>query len=181
MSDPTPHPLADLSSLDDFITGGELPGSDPNYRALYSPTDDVHGALKFIISSAQRSLVVAMYGFDDQELADIIKAKLQDPNVYVQLTLDSSQASGVHEKTILSSEAYPSSSISVGTSEKGAIMHLKSGVIDGAVVFQGSTNWSAGGEGTQDNDLIVQIDAGQAATLTTRIAAIHTYQLGASS
>jgi phosphatidylserine/phosphatidylglycerophosphate/cardiolipin synthase-like enzyme len=172
-----PHNLSDLTSLDQFVSGGNLPASDPNFRSLYSPVDQVHEALVFIIGSATRSLVVAMYGFDDQELADIIHTKLSDPLVYVQLTLDSSQAGGVHERAILAQEQYPNSSISIGRSEKGAIMHLKSGVIDSAVVFQGSTNWSAGGEAAQDNDLTVQIDTGEAARLTTRNAAIHTNQL----
>ena len=66
------HPLADLSVLDSFITGGARPGQDPNSRLLYSPVDDVHGALVAVIGSARRSLVITMYGFDDEELADVI-------------------------------------------------------------------------------------------------------------
>lgn len=175
----TSHPLASLSILDQFITGGALPGSDPTKRLLYSPVDNVHGALVQIITSAQRSLVIGMYGFDDEELADAIKSKLSNPNVYVQLTLDSSQAGGVHEKALLAREGYPNTSIAKGRSERGAIMHLKTAVIDSSVVIHGSTNWSAGGESKQDNELVVHLDPAEAAQVTTRLAAIHTHMLAA--
>ena len=171
------HPLADLSVLDSFITGGARPGQDPNSRLLYSPVDDVHGALVAVIGSARRSLVITMYGFDDEELADVIARKLNDENVYVQLTLDSSQAAGVHEKAILEHEGYPNTSVAIGRSERGAIMHLKSAVVDAAVVVHGSTNWSDGGESKQDNELIVRLDPAEAAVATTRFSAIHTHML----
>ena len=170
------HPLADLSLLDQYISGGR-PGQDPNVRLLYSPIDNVHGALVEVIDSAQRSIVIAMYGFDDDELADAIRVKMEDPNVYVQLTLDSSQAGGVHEKALLAKEDYPATSVAIGRSERGAIMHLKTAVIDAAVTLHGSTNWSYGGESKQDNELIVRLDPAEAAVVTTRIAQIHTRML----
>jgi len=172
-----PHPLTDLSVLDTFSTGHDALAGDPCRRLFYSPVDDLHGALTYVLASAQRSLVVAMFGFDDQDLADILKEKLEDPSIYVQLTLDSSQAAGVHEKAILAAEGYPNSSIAIGRSEKGAIMHLKTAVVDAACVVHGSTNWSAGGEDLQDNELQVLLDPREAAIVTTRIAAIHTHML----
>lgn len=49
-----------------------------------------------------------------------------------------------------------------GTSAAGAIAHMKTGVLDGRIVFDGSTNWSASGEGepgagagAQNNSLVV--------------------------
>jgi phosphatidylserine/phosphatidylglycerophosphate/cardiolipin synthase-like enzyme len=44
-------------------------------------------------------------------------------------------------------------SIAIGTSEKGAVMHLKLANIDGLDVVTGSTNWSTGGETAQENQL----------------------------
>jgi phosphatidylserine/phosphatidylglycerophosphate/cardiolipin synthase-like enzyme len=173
--------LTDLSVLDKHKTGGFPPDYLPMLRTFFSPVDDVHGALVDLISSAQRSLVIAMYGFDDPELADIIKAKLADPTVFVQLTLDSSQAGGVHEREILAHEAYPASSIAVGRSERGAIMHLKEAVIDGKDVITGSTNWSGSGEGLQDNVLRVIRNDAVAFEARTRIDAIHHHMLAATA
>lgn len=171
------HPLADLSELDRFKTGAFAPGYPGDTRTFYSPVDDLHGALKFCLAAAQRSLVLAMYGFDDQELAGIIKTKLSDPAVFVQLTLDKSQAGGVHERTILSDENYPQSSVAIGSSEHGAIMHMKMAIVDGTVLVSGSTNWSDGAEAKQDNELTVSFSPVRSAEARMRIDAIHAHML----
>lgn len=171
------HPLTDLSVLDTHASAPFPPGYPTDRRTFYSPVDDVHGALQDIVESAQRSIVLAMYGFDDEDLAVAILGKLEDENVYVQLTLDSSQAGGVHEKKLLTDNPFPVSSVAVGRSEKGAIMHLKEGVIDGTILFTGSTNWSTGGESLQDNQLTVEINPVAAGMATARIGAIHAHML----
>ncbi len=171
------HPLVDLTSLDQYAKAPFPPGYPVTERTFYSPVDDVHGALKAVLGAAQRSLVIAMYAFDDNELAAIVHEKLVTEHVYVQLTLDSSQALGAHEKTLLTTEAFPASSVAVGKSEKGAIMHLKEGVIDGVIIFTGSTNWSGGGEAAQDNQLDVEINPLKAVVAMARIGAIHANML----
>jgi phosphatidylserine/phosphatidylglycerophosphate/cardiolipin synthase-like enzyme len=173
----TIHPLSDLTVLDQFALQPFAPGTPSDRRTFYSPVDDVHGALLYVVKSAQRSIVIAMYGFDDDELAEAIKEKLTAENIYVQLTLDSSQAGGVHEKTLLAKSGYPISSVAVGRSEKGAIMHLKEMVIDGVIMVTGSTNWSDGGERKQDNQLTVELNTYAAAAATARIGAIHANML----
>ena len=169
----TGHELADLSVLDQFASAAFPPGYPSDRRAFFSPVDNVHGALSAVIQSAQRSLVIAMYGFDDADLADIILEKLNAEHVYVQLTLDSSQAGGVAEKKLLAKESYPASSVAIGRSERGAIIHLKDVVVDGVISVHGSTNWSGGGESLQDNELIITNNPAEAAILTARISAIH--------
>ena len=112
-------------------------------------------------------------GFDDDALADIIKQKLEAENVAVSLTLDSSQAGGVHERVLLAREDYPNSIIAIGRSERGAIIHDKLAVVDGVIAVTGSTNWSVGGETAQDNECSVSADPVDSAVVSARILAIH--------
>jgi phosphatidylserine/phosphatidylglycerophosphate/cardiolipin synthase-like enzyme len=153
------------------------PGTTPDTVTLYSPDDDVHGALVALVGSAQQSMVLAMYGFDDEQLARIIKAQAVDPAMFVSLSLDSTQAAGKHERELLEMMDYPGSSIAFGRSEEHAIMHLKCGVIDGRFTFNGSTNWSESGETKQDNQLTIIDNPLHAARARTKIDIIHDVML----
>jgi hypothetical protein len=94
-----------------------------------------------------------MFGFDDDELNDILMAKALDPHVTMLITLDKSQAGGVHEKKLLDSDvaknpAAFNTHFVIGQSSTGQISHTKGFVADGRVGGEGSTNWSTSGEGT---------------------------------
>jgi phosphatidylserine/phosphatidylglycerophosphate/cardiolipin synthase-like enzyme len=101
---------------------------------------------------------------------------MQAPSVSVSLTFDSSQASGVHERKLLAGVNYPATSIAVGRSERGAIMHMKCIVVDD-IRISGSTNWSSGGESLQDNELTIISNALIANEAAGRIAEIHAWML----
>ena len=167
--------LTTLTELDKHKATPFPPGYPDSERTFYAPVDDVQGALTDLLQSASKSLVIAMYGYDDAQLNDVIKAQLQTDKIYVQMSLDRSQSTGPAEKQILSSwrNDVIGKSIAIGTSEKGAIMHLKLVIVDGVDVVTGSTNWSTGGETRQDNQLTVIRDAVVAVEARARVDIIH--------
>jgi phosphatidylserine/phosphatidylglycerophosphate/cardiolipin synthase-like enzyme len=169
--------LTDISVLDQFAAA-PFPADYPtDRRTLFSPDDQVHDALLFILGQAATSIDLAMYAWTDPALVVAVTDAAQR-GVMVTLTLDSSQFKDDDERQKLATVlAAAGVDVSIGTSEKGAIQHLKSGVIDGTVVFTGSTNWSDSGEELQDNSLTVFLSPVEAAQFIARFATIHAWQL----
>src|SRR5664280_2051421 len=154
------HNLA-MTDLDIFKVTSPPSGYPANIRTFYSPEDYVPQVLQTVVSSASTSLVVAMYGFDDDVLAAMLDTALKNAAIYVQITLDQSQATVPHEKALLAKYAneMTGNSVAIGNSEKGAIMHRKMVIVDGLWRISGSTNWSTSGETLQDNELTNICDA----------------------
>jgi len=133
-----------------------------DFHLFYVGRDDVHDILKHVLSRVSVSLYLNMFGYDDDELNDIIMAKARDPQITMLITLDQSQAGGIHEKKLLASDvgkdpaAFNTHIVSgtqmaqfvIGQSATRQISHTKGFVADGRVGGEGSTNWSASGEGT---------------------------------
>lgn len=170
-----------IADLDQYKRGGTAPGAEYplNMRTFYSPHDNVHGALKAVIGSCTRSLVLAMYGYDDDELAEMIAHLLDNDTIHCQITLDKSQAGGVHERALLTKykAEMGSNSVAIGTSEKSAIMHRKMAVVDGLWRISGSTNWSDSGETKQDNELTIIQSAAACAEARAVLDIEHTKAL----
>lgn len=171
--------LESLDLLDKFKQAPFVSGYPPSIRSFYSPVDDVSAVLTNLLKSATKSIVLAMFGFDDLGLSDILREKLESEHVYTQISLDSTQAGGKSEQAILVTwhNDGPGNSIAIGQSAKHAISHLKECVIDGLDVLTGSTNWSLGGETRQDNALVIVRDANVAAEARTRLDFIHNEML----
>jgi hypothetical protein len=124
-------------------------GDSPDFRTFYVGRDDVHGILKHLLERCSRQLKLNMFGYDDDELDAIIQRLVASSHVFVQGTLDKSQAAGAHEKKILEGwDQAMRASFAIGESATHQITHTKGGVIDGIVAWEGSTNWSGSGEGT---------------------------------
>jgi len=124
-----------------------------DFHLFYVGRDDVHDILKYVLSRCSISLYLNMFGYDDDELNDILMAKALDPHVTMLITLDASQSKGAHEQALLHSDiaknpsAYNTHFV-VGQSLTHQISHTKGFVADGRVGGEGSTNWSSSGEGT---------------------------------
>jgi phosphatidylserine/phosphatidylglycerophosphate/cardiolipin synthase-like enzyme len=157
-----------------------LDGYPSDQRSFFSPRDSLHPMLASLLAGAQHSLVLNMYGYDDPELDELIRAKLDSQHVYVQMSLDKSQAGGVHEKALLAkwSNDQFGNSIAIGTSEvHHAISHLKVLIVDGVYSVTGSTNWSMSGESEQDNQITLSRNAVVASELRAVLDLNHDWML----
>jgi hypothetical protein len=129
------------------------PTASPDFHLFYVGRDDVHDILKYVLSRVSVSLFLNMFGFDDEELNQILLTLAADPSIMTMYTLDASQAKGVHEKAILDADvgkdpAAFNASFVIGESATHQISHTKGWVADARVGGEGSTNWSTSGEGT---------------------------------
>ena len=167
--------------LDKFKRDGRfIAHYPPNLKSFYSPDDNVHGLLQSLLGSAEQSIVLNMFGYDDTDLDDIIKSKLLNEHVFVQMSLDRNQSqSGKTERQILAAWKNTDfgNSIAIGTSSKHAISHLKMVIVDGIYTVKGSTNWSLGGEQKQDNELSVCNSAVVAAEARAVLDRNHDFML----
>lgn len=143
-----------LPDLDQYLYEGQAsPRASADFRLLYVGRDNVHEALKHVLSRVTVSLYLNMFGFDDEELNAILMKIVHNPAITCLITLDKSQAGGVHEKRLLDSDAAQDpdgfrTHFVVGQSATHQISHTKGFVADGLVGAEGSTNWSTSGEGT---------------------------------
>jgi hypothetical protein len=144
----------DLADLQQFTREKTYAANaSKDFHLFYVGRDDVHDILKYVLSRVSVSLYLNMFGFDDEELNDILMAKAKDPHVTMMITLDKSQAGGVHEKKLLNADVLADPTkfntyVVIGQSATHQISHTKGFVADSRVAGEGSTNWSASGEGT---------------------------------
>lgn len=143
----------DLHELEPFtFEKAYSSNASKDFHLFYVGRDDVHSIIKNILSRVRISLYLNMYSYDDSELNDIILSKVTDKNIVVLITLDKSQTGSKTEKALLNSDAAKNpaeykSHFVIGDSSTGQISHTKGFVADGRVAAEGSTNWSASGEG----------------------------------
>lgn len=143
-----------LAVLGKFTPEQQLtPGYGDHYLFMVG-RDDVHGILLYLLQREKLGLKMNMFGYDDEELNNAIIGMFNSPGVVVQISLDRSQAAGTHEKAIIAADEAKdptdfSSSFCILESATHQISHTKGGVLLGQQIwFEGSTNWSASGEGT---------------------------------
>jgi hypothetical protein len=183
-----------LDDLAQYTREGAFgPTASSDFRVFYVGRGDVHGVLVHLFTRVRLSVKMNMFGYDDDQLNQILIDLATDPTVMVQVTLDKSQSTGAHEKAILSSDAAQDPSayaadFAVGQSDTRQISHTKGGVLDGIVAFEGSTNWSSSGEGSgisldaakqhpgfkaQNNTLAVYVNPYEIAKFSARLDYEH--------
>jgi hypothetical protein len=191
------RPTLQTFSLDDLAvyTAEQAfgPTASSDFRVFYVGRDDVHGVLMHLFTRVTLSVKMNMFGYDDDELNNVLMGLVHNPSVVVSVTLDKSQASGPTEKAILSSDIGQNAQdfandFAVGDSATGQISHTKGGILDGIVAFEGSTNWSSSGEGTgisltaakqapgfkaQNNTLTVYVNSYEIAKFSARLNYEH--------
>ncbi|MBP4049037.1 hypothetical protein J9978_05925 [Chromobacterium violaceum] len=144
----------DLTDLAQYTKEGQYsPNASRDFHLFFVGRDNVHEILKHVLSRVSVSLYLNMFGYDDDELNEIIMGIVHDPSITCLITLDKSQAGGVHERRLLDSDAARdpvgfNTHFVIGQSATHQISHTKGFVADGRVGGEGSTNWSASGEGT---------------------------------
>jgi hypothetical protein len=142
-----------LAAFGKYTPEQSLTSGYGDHYLFFVGRDDVHGVLLSLLTAETLGLKLNMFGYDDDDLNNAIMALLRDPNVAVQATLDKSQAGGVHERALIAADeandpAFYNSFV-IGQSETHQISHTKGGVLVAqGLGFEGSTNWSASGEGT---------------------------------
>jgi hypothetical protein len=133
-----------------------------DFHLFYVGRDDVHDILKHVLSRVSSSLYLNMFGFDDEELNDILMKIALDETVTMLVTPDKSQAGERHEKRLLDADREHDRAqfnthvvtqthlheIVIGQSATHQVSRTRGFVADGRVAGEGSTNWSDAGEGT---------------------------------
>lgn len=188
-----------LAQFGRFTPEGVLTPGYGDHYLFFVGRDDVHGILMRLIGDETLELDMNMFGYDDEALDQEIWKLIKNPSVHVQISLDKSQSTGVHEKMILQAdkEKDPTdfiNSFCILQSATHQISHTKGGVLVGqAIWFEGSTNWSASGEGAgislkadvknpsgfkaQNNTLLVSTNITNLLRFKTQLKAEHNYGL----
>lgn len=174
------------NDLGQFKVGGSFPGDyGQETLAFFSPNDGlgIHQVILWALLQADQAIVANIYGFDDDSFAEIIFSAAKNPKCYVQISLDKSQAGGVHERKLLvEAGAMIGTSIAIGRSAHGAISHDKMLICQGsggAWLVKGSTNWSTSGETLQDNEMTITTNRAAIAEARTIMDISHDQKLQA--
>src|ERR1700691_5285408 len=130
-----------LTELQQYtLEGTYSPTASADFHLFFVGRDDVHDILKYVLTRVSVSLYMNMFGYDDDELNQIIMQKVLDPNITMLITLDKSQAGGPHEKTLLAADQASPQGLAafnthfvVGQSATQQISHTKGFVADGKV------------------------------------------------
>lgn len=134
----------------------------------FSPAENLERLDAGALGRAQRSVDIAMYAFTDQFLAERLR-ELAARGVKVRLYRDRSQyeqeqrTAAAHDDTCPTDALRGVANVEIRVkADRGRnIMHLKAYLVDGALLRDGSANWSPSGLKSQDNNARFTSDPAQ--------------------
>jgi len=125
----------------------------------FSPPEDLEHLDLYRMEHARLSMDIAMYSFTDKYLADEI-VKMARQGIEIRIYRDREQydneernAAQHHDQS--TSDMFKGEQniqLRIKASGRRDLMHLKAYLIDGALLRDGSANWSPAGEKVQDNN-----------------------------
>lgn len=165
-------------SLSDYRIHSIPHGYPDNLVRLWAPIDAVHEAIVASVTQAVDTVCCSMYSWNDKEINELFLHKLKDEHVYVQLSLEATQAAGPAAVPLVRKwHSVKGNSLSLGHSPFGEISHIKEFVLDGVLTIGGSTNLSGSGQNKQNNECYFCWDPVYAAETRARLDKIHDEQL----
>lgn len=107
-----------LNSLSNLLLykGSPVTPGYPVEEAItfYRAFDDADGAMNELVRSAAKSLVLVMTNLENETLTSCLLSKMEDPLVYVSLTLGVNAWAGKHHQAIRAAGKLPSNSFATG-------------------------------------------------------------------
>jgi phosphatidylserine/phosphatidylglycerophosphate/cardiolipin synthase-like enzyme len=123
-----------------------------------SPEDNTQAEFLSILEGVTKSIHLADYSFNMQEVVAILIAKAK-AGVEVKLVLDNSQSKGNSEvPEITTLKATPEIHMVIVESDMNQIMHNKSTVIDGHITETGSWNYTTTASKENNNFFVFDDD-----------------------
>jgi phosphatidylserine/phosphatidylglycerophosphate/cardiolipin synthase-like enzyme len=139
----------------------------------FTPDDDVQQVFCDALRAARESIRIAIYAWHLPVAVAILTARRQ-AGVDVGLVVDHSQAAGRYEAPEIAQLVAAGCDVTIGTSQRHAIMHHKFAVIDDTRVLAGSWNFSL--SASQENNFIQIVDnAPYASAFLTQWAAMRAW------
>ncbi len=175
--------ITDVSILDQYLAVPVPAGYPTDRRRMFVTVDQVQAAIYAAVAATRISQVVAVYSFDEEPMVAQLVANYHSipdglPTLIVQdrSCYETSEGTRV-SAPLVALRGQPNFRWSVGTSDRGEIMHMKSAALDGLLCITGSTNWSKSGECEEDNECEFALNTALATQLTARIEQIYRWQM----
>ena len=156
-----------------------LVSHQPWVETHYSPSENLEAIDERVFRHAHQSIDLCAFSLTDRQLADVlVQAAGRGVRIRIYLDRGQTESESKREQGRLGSPKGTATEDETSLMERGTLerlqgnpniqilmkhsktlMHLKSYLVDRAILRSGSANFSPGGEKRQDNDLTLTIDS----------------------